>query len=366
MEAVSAGAPVLAFIMVALHSTKKVYEAVSDIKNGPDLVEKLAAAVTNLQSVLTQLSNCPAVTSPDPETDLGAILALIKTCSEDVLRYEKQLGKVRTSPDEKGLGRAWKRFMTVLHEKDFQQMSVGVNHHVSALGVHLGLIQSSTASISKRKLVDLNDAISKQAGNDQTQIALLQHQSTDLSIIKDNVNSVTDLSLSIQGQIRETVTPLFQRIEQTAGVSATQYENISVLLQALQHQVSGLVNHSSHLKPVPQSEPQGLVCSGSTDNKGDSKSDHELLNRIERLCQLAKQKEGQKSDNEAEGIIDDLDALLESVSVQLSHSSSEYRPSRKRPIDVVQKEGRNNSRELKRMRSLLTSSDSVLINQKGI
>lgn len=197
-------------------------------------------------------------------------------------------------------------------------------------------------------------------------MALLHHQSAELSIIKDTVNSVNDVSLSIQGQIRDTVAPLFQRMEQAAGVSATQYENISVLLQALQHQVSGLVNHSSHREPVPHREPPGFDSSGSTDSKADSQPDHELLNRIERLCQLAKQKEGQKYDNEAEGIIDDLDALLESVSVQLSHSSSEYRPCRKRPIDVVQEEGNNNGRQLKRIRGLLTSSDSVMINQKGI
>lgn len=142
MEAVSAGAGVLTFITVALQSTKKVYEAVSDIKNGPRLVENLASAVKNLQSVLTQLSNCPAVASADAETDLGGILGLVKTCSEDVSCYEKELSKVRTSPDDKRVGRAWKKFMTVLHEKHFQRISDGVHHHVSALGVHLDLIQS--------------------------------------------------------------------------------------------------------------------------------------------------------------------------------------------------------------------------------
>jgi hypothetical protein len=109
MEAVSAGAGVLTFITVALQSTKKLYEAVSDIKNGPQLIENLASAVTNLQSVLTQSSNCPAVTSADAKTDLGGILDLIKRCSEDTSCYEKELSKVRISPDDKRLGRAWKK-----------------------------------------------------------------------------------------------------------------------------------------------------------------------------------------------------------------------------------------------------------------
>lgn len=227
------------------------------------------------------------------------------------------------------------------------------------------LLYSNVGLICKRELVHLNQAISKQVGNDQTQMELLHHQSAELSIIKDNVKSVNDVSLSIQEQIRDTVTPLFSRMEQIAGLSTTQNENISVLLRALQHQVSGSVNHSN-LQPVPHREARGFDFPGLRDSKGDSEPDHELLNCMERLCQLSKQKEGQKSDNEAEGIINDLDALLESVSVQLSHSSSEHRPFRKRPIDVAQEEGNNNGRELKRIRNLLTSSDSVMINQKGI
>jgi hypothetical protein len=225
---------------------------------------------------------------------------------------------------------------------------------------------SSTRLICKRELVHLNEAISKQAGDDQIQRALLHHQSAELSIIKDTVESVNDVSLSIQGQIRDTVAPLIPRIEQIAEVSTTQYENIAVLLKALQRQVSGLKHPSSQSQPAAPRERRSVDFPGLMDSKVDSEPDHELLNRIERLCQLAKAKEGQKSDNEAESIIDDLDALLGSVSVQLSHNSSQYHPSRNGRLDVVQEESDNNGRELKRIRCLLTSSDSVMINQKGI
>lgn len=137
-----AAASVLTFIAVALQSTKSIYEAVSAIKSGPQQVESLASAVRTLQSVLTQLSNCPAVKSADPETDLKVILSLIESCKCDVLRYEGELRKVRISPDDKKTGRAWKKFKTILQEKDFQRMWDGVNHHISALGFQLNILQS--------------------------------------------------------------------------------------------------------------------------------------------------------------------------------------------------------------------------------
>ena len=142
MEAVSAGAGVLTFITVALGSTKTIYETVSGVKNAPQEVESLATAVKNLQLVLTQLSNCPAVRLADADTDLEPILGSIKTCSEDVSRYESELAKVRISPQDKKVGRAWKKLKTVLQEKDFQRMRVQVTHHVSVLGTNLSILQS--------------------------------------------------------------------------------------------------------------------------------------------------------------------------------------------------------------------------------
>lgn len=142
MEAVSAGASVLTFIVVALQSTKRIYEVVSDIEQGPAEVKSLTAAVKNLQRVLTELSNCSAVKSADAETNLEGISDLIKNCGEDVSRYEKELAKVWISPHDKKAGRAWKKLKTVLQERDFHRMWGVVTHHVSALGTYLSILQS--------------------------------------------------------------------------------------------------------------------------------------------------------------------------------------------------------------------------------
>lgn len=142
MDAISGGAGVIAFITIALQSTKIIYKAISNIKDGPREIRQIASAVSNLQVVLTQLSNCPAVKSADSETDLVEISRLIKICTEDLSHYERDIRKIQISPDDKKAGKAWKKINTVLRKKDIQEMWKEVNHHVTTLGLQLNIIQS--------------------------------------------------------------------------------------------------------------------------------------------------------------------------------------------------------------------------------
>jgi hypothetical protein len=91
---------------------------------------------------LTQPLNCRAITQADSETDLEAISRLIKTCSEDVSRYETQLEKIRISPNERATGKAWKKLKTVLGRKELQQIWAEVNNHATLLNFQLNIIQS--------------------------------------------------------------------------------------------------------------------------------------------------------------------------------------------------------------------------------
>lgn len=142
MEAIGAGVGVLTLITFALQSTKKIYETVSSIKNGPQQVGQLTSAVRNLQLVLTQLLNCRAIQIADSETDLEIISNLISECRVDLARYEKELEEIRICPDDRATGKAWKKFKTVLRQKDFQWMCVAVNHHFNELNCQLNIIQS--------------------------------------------------------------------------------------------------------------------------------------------------------------------------------------------------------------------------------
>ena len=140
MDGVSAGASVLAFVGVALQSTKVIYQIVSGIGTASQQMKSLASAVRNLEVVLTQLSNCRALA--DPNANIQEITTLVEACKEDVLRYEKILKELQTTSNSSKLVRKWKKMRTVLKEKDFERIWNEVTHHCTVLVFHLTLLQS--------------------------------------------------------------------------------------------------------------------------------------------------------------------------------------------------------------------------------
>jgi Fungal N-terminal domain of STAND proteins len=106
MEAVGAGAGLVTLVLFALQSTKAICETIFTIKQGPRQVTQLTSAVENLQQVLTQLLNCRASKEDDAETDLKTISSRIKTCGQDLSRYEKKLREFRISPSDRAAGQA--------------------------------------------------------------------------------------------------------------------------------------------------------------------------------------------------------------------------------------------------------------------
>ncbi len=142
MEAVGAVAGLLTLITFALQSTKTIHETLSSFKHGSQHVAQLASAVQTLQSMLARLQKCRAIRSPGAETNVEILSQYIKTCSDDVLRYQEELEKLRTPTTEKATGRTWKKIKVAFAEKDFHRMWIQVNQHVTSLNIQLNIINS--------------------------------------------------------------------------------------------------------------------------------------------------------------------------------------------------------------------------------
>lgn len=363
MDAVGGTASVLALVGFALQSTKTIYQAISGIKNGPEQVQQLASAVYNLQLVLTQISTCRAVKLAGPETNLKVITDLIEACNKNVSTYENELMKVQISLNDKKAGKAWKKIKTVLKENDLRRMRTEVNNYVAALGLQLNLLQSDTSFDCKDKLVGLVDAFSERTRNDRRQTMMLQQQNASLSAIEDDMKSHKDTSLSAHKQFREAISSLGQKVERIPDMSAIQSENVCTLIRALQDQISGLSAQIGTPESIPHHVSRSFETSGNAGNIEDLGGQDELLESLGRLSRLAKQKEGTIVDEDAQNIIDDLDILLNAVSMHISPRKHATHPSMKRPIGIVDEGSSINGRDLKRIRGLLNSSLSIDVNQ---
>jgi len=116
MDAISAGASVLAFITLAIQSAKTISVLLTDIKDTPDNVQRTAEAE-------------------------------VKTCSDNLAAFASRLGRLHTL-DTDGRGRrVWKRVKAVIDVKELDKMTGIMAAHSSALSLSLQSTQMSDPSL---------------------------------------------------------------------------------------------------------------------------------------------------------------------------------------------------------------------------
>jgi|SRR3569833_1306463 len=135
MEAVGAGASVLAFIGIALQSAKFIHDVFSAVKDGPENVKRAAYNVEQLQLTLERLSRCRAIDSDVATRDQ------VSKCTSDMETIAQKLQKLAVSETEKRSGRLWKRLRAAYSDNDLSKISVVVRDHTSALHISLSILQ---------------------------------------------------------------------------------------------------------------------------------------------------------------------------------------------------------------------------------
>jgi hypothetical protein len=138
MEPISAGASVITFVRLAIESTKALHNIIVGLKNAGKETGVLAAAVGNLQLILTQLRGCRAFN--DTTVDLQDVRNLLDACKIDVTSFEKDLSKVQCSPEANKFQRTWKKVKAIISEKSLNGMWNKPNHHCTVLQFQRNLL----------------------------------------------------------------------------------------------------------------------------------------------------------------------------------------------------------------------------------
>lgn len=140
MEPLGVAASIIAVTTIALQSAKGVYATVNGIKSGPKEVNDLASAVKHLSHILEQMAEISNVFSDMDGTDLSGIERAMEECAQSLADFRKQVKKLDVLPDERKLGKVWKRVKSVIQKEDFRRMRETVNNYINVFGTHLSLI----------------------------------------------------------------------------------------------------------------------------------------------------------------------------------------------------------------------------------
>ncbi|KAF2104285.1 hypothetical protein NA57DRAFT_51122 [Rhizodiscina lignyota] len=351
MEAISAGASILAFLTLALQCTQSLHETIAGYRNISQQTESLASALKNLESILTQLQSCRILA--DPSANLQHIKELIRTCVDHLKRHEKVLEEIQ--PDERSLKtkQIWKRFRATLEEKQLTQIWTEVNHLCTVLGVQLQLLQSDKNLDCENRLIQLNTTLAEYTAPHAPQHTRSLEQSTKISVVNDNVTDLKTLAAS-QFQALQSLT---EQIEALPKISRQQCETVCTLIQALQAQIAGPTTQSTiphaHSRP---SNPAHL------DKAALDQDGLDLASKVQSISELVKGKNGRIYNKEAQPIIALLESLVQDIIEEVFSNNDPQAKKRKTSIyndgEII------DHRDVKRLCSANAASSNVDINIK--
>ena len=139
MEAISAGASVLAFAGFALEGTKFLYKAASGFKHAPQEVGALVSTVGKLQNTLAQICVSRALSEPDVDTQ--HIRDLLDTCNRDIANFGQDLRRIQSKSAESALLQTWKKLKATLSEDRLIRMRSTLDHHCAVLQLEFTRLQ---------------------------------------------------------------------------------------------------------------------------------------------------------------------------------------------------------------------------------
>ncbi|RSL60928.1 hypothetical protein CEP53_005296 [Fusarium sp. AF-6] len=299
MEAIGVGANVLAFVVLGIKSAKLAHDTLSAIKDGPALVQSVAANFLQLHWILEQLIQCHAAAS-DP-----ALHGQARQCCEDLDKLAKTIERLQVPPREKVTGKFWKRLKAAINENDLKRLDAWAGQQASMLSLRLNVLSSNVLYATR----DGNERIQQQIHSFGTSMQT-QFESQTASFL-DAAKNMTSSHADGRSALEAGLSSIQETIEATHSISSEDTRSMFQLLQ----EIKGCV------------DPESTGDAESTKAKRDAEQttggtaprlNHQMLESIDSLCGLINEKREAidvyaEDDDQAESVIEDLQALVKSL-----------------------------------------------------
>ncbi|KAM5355218.1 hypothetical protein ACJ41O_001864 [Fusarium nematophilum] len=300
MEAVGAGANVLAFVVLGIKCAKLIHDTLSAVKDGPAIVQLLANDILQLQGILDAILRCA-----------------------DYLRLRAEaVEKLQIATKDKGTGRFWKRLKGVVSENELHRIRSEVTEMVAVLNLRLTGLSSNAIYEVRDGMDGVQQQISSFSASMQKHID--SQAAGFLNVEKNIASGQVDHQNTLQtefSKIQQTI----EKVESQTSICAQDTSSIHDLLKEIKdHLLSNSKTNESG--PAQAGSDGGRAGKQPVSDPGLSDSDQRMLECIDRLSSLANEKLEaidvySEDDDRAESVIQDLQSILSSVQGQ-KHSIS--------------------------------------------
>ncbi|KAL8994321.1 MAG: hypothetical protein Q9169_005669 [Polycauliona sp. 2 TL-2023] len=388
-----AAASAITVIVFSLQSTKFVYQAVDDIRDGPSVIAALAGSTKRLEGILQQLKELIDNTSqsqqPSNPARWQALQQKISECSKDMQEASQQLQVLSPNNATQKVGKAWKRVKLSLKEKFFTRLDDRIKGHLAELGLQLQIVsrdarqlqQHTTSETSMRDAKNeislmSNTLVDRTTENTQEIKLLLASMVTSLAKDADVANGkrVED-SRSLHQSLQENTDTVANRLQQSE-------QNTQQHIHHGNEQIAARLDRSEAMSTDQCQTILGLLhqilgrgkteASGATlgDNRSGINNPLDIVNcedqgkglsaAIDRLGRFASNTTTIYDSDEAEEIIDDLEHIINALLKYDGENADPTQSNRKRKRCSDDSDP-DVQREMKKVRGLLTASRAIEI-----
>ncbi|XEU95282.1 hypothetical protein FSHL1_000566 [Fusarium sambucinum] len=297
MEALGAAASVTQFVLLSLKCVKEAHGALSQYKDGPDILNRLRNDLLGVQNILEALCQSENASTNTP------LDAHIKQSIEGLCSIAERLIELQTTPGDKGSRRFWKHLKLVLSENDMNRIRSELAQIVNILNSRLLVLSQNTVS-------QIEDDTHQFRNQMITMDASLQsyHQS-QTSGFQALENSMLTTYNGHHQDLQGRLSSIQQTIDLTSSISTSSSSDIHSLL----NEIKGLV--VSEGRATREASASNNIGVDGTTSKPQKSA---MLESIERLGALIDEKRETvdvyaEDDELAESAIEDLRNMLTAV-----------------------------------------------------
>ncbi|RSL71618.1 hypothetical protein CEP51_012027 [Fusarium floridanum] len=299
MEAIGVGANILAFVVLGIKSAKLAHDTLSAIKDGPTLVQSVAANFLQLHWILEQLLQCRAAAS-DP-----ALHGQARHCYEELDKLAKTIERLQVPPREKATGKFWKRLKAAISENDLKRLDAWAAQQASMLSLRLNVLSSNVLYATR----DGNERIQQQIHSFGTSMQT-QFESQTASFLGAAKN-MTSSHADGRSALEAGLSSIQETIEATHSISSEDTRSMFQLLQEIKDRVAPESTGDTESTKAKRDAEQTTGGTAPSPN-------HRMLESINSLCGLINEKRDAidvyaEDDDQAESVIEDLQALVKSL-----------------------------------------------------
>ncbi|KAH6984952.1 hypothetical protein BKA56DRAFT_655251 [Ilyonectria sp. MPI-CAGE-AT-0026] len=203
----------VAFVTAGIQSATIIYNTLSVIKDGPEVVRQAARNVQKLGVILSHLGKHSSV---DRE-----LRRHIDECAADLKVYEVKLGKLAVYDNERALGKLWKKIKHVVGEKDIAALHSSMANHIAILDLHLSTLQRDST-------IEVHEEVRILSQNIQTYQTCLESRET----------AYTQTTACISQSVDHGISSIRSAMDGMSLSSRAQYQEILGLIKDLTDQLT--------------------------------------------------------------------------------------------------------------------------------